>query len=219
MKVGTDGVLLGAWADLGTSKTILDIGTGSGLIALMVAQRNKNATIDAIEIDEDSFNQAVENVQISKWKTSIKVYHSSIQTFKPGKMYDTIISNPPYFSNGPDPVSTVRKKARNSRYLTKDDLIKSVNSLLLPDGAFNLIYPFLEGEQFINIAQENGLFLQKKVIIRSRKEMKPERLLLKFLKTKTKTEISELIIYQSGVEQKLYTEDYISLMKDFYLYM
>jgi len=217
MKVGTDGVLLGAWADLENSNSILDIGTGSGLIALMAAQRNPSAEIEAVEIDSPSCLQANENISRSKWKDRIRIYNVGIQDFDPGKRYETIISNPPFFGKGIKSNNPERNKARNSGFLTQQDLLEAIDRLMFPEGSFSLIYPYKEGSILIELFEKFGLYLADKMIVRSRKEMKPERLLLKFTRTNCILQTNELIIYESNNNQKQYTFDYISLTKDFYL--
>src|SRR6266850_1577807 len=131
MKVGTDAVLLGAWAGAAGAKTILDIGTGSGIIALMLAQRTPSyARIDAVEIEQSDFLQASENAQNSPWPEKIIVHHTSIQEYQTDSQYDLIICNPPYFINSLLPPSPFRKQARHAALLPNRDLLTAVKRLL-----------------------------------------------------------------------------------------
>ncbi|NJN77877.1 MAG: methyltransferase [Saprospiraceae bacterium] len=138
MKVGTDGVLLGAWADVLESESILDIGTGTGLIALIIAQRNQNAMVDAVEIDESSYEQAKQNFEESSWTKRLNIYQSSIQDYAKncGKQYDLIVSNPPYFVNSTKSKQEDKNQVRHTDSLSFEELIKSVNILLEISGRF-----------------------------------------------------------------------------------
>ncbi len=234
MKVGTDGVLLGAWAAVEGAKRILDIGTGTGLIALMMAQRNEKALIDAVEIDKKAYEEAKYNFEISKWSNRLSIFHDSIQDFakNTAEKYDFIISNPPYFINSTKSDKAAKNQVRHTDSLSFDELLNAVNQLLTKDGKFCVVLPFYEGEQFYNLATEpslsnrdtsgqakaNKLYCIKKVIVRGR-EFKPvERLLIEFSKEKKTYEENNLII-QNSPKRHDYTEDYINLTKDFYLFM
>lgn len=141
MKVGTDGTLLGAWTDVTKSRTILDIGTGTGLIALMLAQRSLTTQITAIDIDIDSVMQAESNVALSPWCDRVKVFCSSLQDFN-GSGYDTIVSNPPYFVNSLKCPNGHRTLARHTASLSYKDLFDGVTRMLSDDGEFSVIIPF-----------------------------------------------------------------------------
>ncbi len=155
MKVGTDGVLLGAWADCDNAKRILDIGTGTGLIALMMAQRSQ-AQIDAIEIDEHASEQAIENVNRSPWASRVNVINKSLQDYSKveNKAYDLIVSNPPYFQNSMFAPDKKRTDARHNSNLELEDLLKGAKKLLSNDGKLSIILPYLEGNMFILKASE-----------------------------------------------------------------
>ncbi len=140
MKVGTDGVLLGAWVNIFNAKSVLDIGTGTGLIALMIAQRS-TANILAVEIDADAVNQAIENVERSPWSGNIKVQHADFKTATFNTKFDVIVSNPPYFSDSLLSPDTHRSTARHTSELTYHDLISRVSGILAFKGEFSLIIP------------------------------------------------------------------------------
>ena len=165
MKVGTDGILLGAWCDLSDAKKVLDIGTGTGLIALMAAQRSReDAKIEAVEIDEDSYNQAVVNCKSSDWHQKINLYHLPIQEFaqKAQNVFDHIICNPPFFSGGTLSSSKDRNSVRHTIKLSHQDLLRSVRSLMSSSGKLSVILPHLEGLRFIEMAETYGFHCSKK---------------------------------------------------------
>jgi len=217
MKVGTDGVLLGAWANLRSSKLILDIGTGTGLIALMAAQRNTAAVIHGVDIDHESYLEACENISISPWQDRIKIFNENIINFEYGNQYDNIISNPPFFENGLRSDKSRRDLARSSLNLPAIDLIKSVIRLLSPAGRFSMIYPYQQGIDFAELAERNGLYLSNQTIVRSRSDRPPERLLMEFKPKLCTTLLKELVIYKQDVGHREYTADCIALTKDFYI--
>jgi tRNA1Val (adenine37-N6)-methyltransferase len=215
MKVGTDGVLLGAWANPKSSNTILDIGTGTGVIALMMAQRSlKNCTIVAVELEPDAFNQALENVRQSPWPQKIQVHQSAIQDFTTDKKFDLIISNPPYFQNSQKPPDEKRIQTRHTVTLSFQELIHAVVRLLDVNGKFNVILPYQEGLSFIALANQNQLYCTRQWSFRTRKEKPIERWLLEFAFKASPVEKGEVVLYDSGEE---WSEDYKSLTRDFYL--
>jgi tRNA1Val (adenine37-N6)-methyltransferase len=215
MKVGTDGVLLGAWVDVAGKKRILDLGTGSGVIALMLAQRTADdVLIDAIDISEKAIRQVRFNFDRSKWKTKMMAHHTSIQNFKPNDKYDCIVSNPPYFSKSLEPSDPDRKTAKHTVSLSPAELLISTKHLLKESGALNLVLPLVEGEQFIEIAESVGVFCTRKTALRTRPGKVIERLLLEFRFSKQHLWHSELLMYTEGIT---YSEEYRSLTGDFYL--
>lgn len=215
MKVGTDGVLLGAWVNVQGKSTLLDIGTGSGVIALMLAQRTlHDATIDAIDISEKDFHQAQKNFQSSPWKEKLASYHSSLQNFNPSRLYDCIVSNPPFFSNSLEPPDERRKKVRHTTTLTFEELILFSIRLMKPDGSLNLILPFTEGNRFIEMAMAQGLYCNRTTYFRTRRGKPVERILMELSFIKTIINSSEILLYEIGNAP---SAEYRSLTKDFYL--
>ncbi len=214
MKVGTDGVLLGAWATI-KAGNILDIGTGTGLIALMLAQRNKTALIDAIELEENAFLQAKENVKNCIWKEKISVYHCDIQLFNPKIKYDLIITNPPFFVNSTKAPNTLRNKARHTDTLSFSTLVDVVKRLLKPDGVFVLILPSLAAQQFVELAEKQYLFLTKQCSIKPNFTKPTKRMMMEFSFRKSVLIFEEIIIETE--KRHNYTQEYISLTQDFYL--
>lgn len=216
MKVGTDGVLLGAWVNCKSANNILDIGTGTGLISLMLAQKNKTVQILAIEIDKDAAIQANENIEDSKWKDRIIVKQISLQNFQTQEKFDLIVSNPPFFNNTFKAESDSRNNARQTESLSFNYLLERTASLLTANGKASFILPFSEKENFISIAKEQQLFLNNILYVKGNLKMEIKRILLEF--SFQETEIKEERI-SIEISRHNYTKEYIELVKDFYLKM
>lgn len=214
-KIGTDGVLLGAWVDVGTARRVLDIGTGTGVIALMLAQRTSPlATVDAVEIDEGDAAEARCNFERSPWATRITLYHSPIQEFMTTSRYDLIVTNPPYFSQSLEPPDDVRKRARHTVALSSPDLIAAADRLLADEGRFALILPVREATEFTGRAGASGLHCTRYCAFRTRSTKPVERLLLEFSRRASAPLREELVLYS---RDEVWTEQYRNLTKDFYL--
>jgi tRNA1Val (adenine37-N6)-methyltransferase len=214
-KVGTDGVLLGASADITRVGTILDVGTGTGLIAIMLAQRC-NATIVAIEPDDSSFIQSCGNVKNCKWHNRIRVEHTRLQDFNPEvDKFDLVVINPPYFNNSiknPDPHKSA---ARHNDNLTSADILFNTSRLLKEDGRLQVIMPFVEGSIFIAEANNFGFYCNTVLKIKPTPSSEIRRLILTFNRFQEKTTESFLTIEHGRRHE--FTEEYINLTKDFYL--
>ncbi|GGX22319.1 tRNA1(Val) (adenine(37)-N6)-methyltransferase [Aquimarina muelleri] len=219
MKIGTDGVLLGAWAPIKESVTsVLDIGTGTGVIALMAAQRCQAEIIDALEIDADAYEQAVENFEESFWGDRLFCYHASFQEFveEIEETYDLLISNPPFYVEEYKSSNLKRDIARFEDALPFEHLLIGGAKLLSDQGQFALILPYKEEEEILTIARQVGLFPQKITRVKGTPSSAIKRSLLLLGKEQQDFESDELIIESSRHE---YTEAYINLTKDFYLKM
>lgn len=222
MKVGTDGVLLGAWCSLKTSPNkILDIGSGTGLIALMMAQRSNAMTIDAVEIDENAYEQTVENFEKSDWRDRLFCYHSSFQDFvfelnEDDEKYDLIVSNPPFYTDAFQTNDSARNKARFSSALPFQKLLSGAADLLSPSGRLAVIIPCKEEINFISIALKFQLFLVRICRVKGSHTSDEKRSLLEFSFKEKKIEKQTLVIETSRHQ---YTKQYIDLVKDFYLKM
>ena len=217
MKVGTDGVLLGAWANLDFNpSSMLDIGAGTGLIALMMAQRCDAETIDAIELNDEAYEQTVENFENSDWADRLFCYHASLQEFTDEieDKYDFIISNPPFYTSTYKELSEERAMARHSESLTYADLLESTSKLLSENGNCAFIIPFEEAENFIKIAEENKLYPNRITRVKGSINTAIKRSLLQFSFIKTEIAYSELTLELS---RHNYTEEYKNLVQDFYL--
>ncbi|WP_246843940.1 methyltransferase, partial [Hydrocoleum sp. CS-953] len=195
MKVGTDGTLLGAWVDVSGAEKILDIGTGTGLITLMLAQRS-SANIDAVEIDINSSIQARENVELSPWSDRVKVENSSIQKYTEfcQKRYDLIVSNPPFFENALKTANRARTVARHTDFLSQDDLLQAAVKLLSETGRLAVIYPVEQAENFHGKAEYFGLFCQRILYVKSMPEIPTKRILMELSKNKLPLQENTLTI-------------------------
>lgn len=216
MKVGTDGVLLGAWTNIQEhAKSALDIGTGTGIIALMLAQRSK-AYITAIEIEENAFSQAIDNVENSKWNDRINIIHCSLQNFKPKDKYDVIVSNPPFFHKSMKSNNTAKNIARHSDSLNFDSLIKFTSLYLSKNGNASFIIPYDSKTNFISIAEKYFLYPKKTCVIKGNEKANAKRILIELTHHNSYVEENSMII---ELKRHVYTEEYINLTKDFYLKM
>jgi tRNA1Val (adenine37-N6)-methyltransferase len=214
-KVGTDGVLLGAYADVSGREKILDIGTGTGLIALMIAQRCE-AEIVAIEPDHDSFIQAEENVMKSKWSGRIKVVNCLLQDYMPlHQRFDLIVTNPPFFIDSLKNPDQAKSKARHNDNLTHSDILYGAERLIEPGGLLQVIMPYAEGNIFLAEASEFGFFCNSIIKIRPTSSSEIRRLILGFSRTR-KPAIERFLTIEKGKRHE-FTEEYINLTKDFYL--
>ena len=216
-KVGTDAVLIGSWAQVEKARNILDIGTGTGIIALMMAQKS-NAHIDAIDIEQSSFEQAQENVSHSQWHDRISVHHSSLQDFAKGResKYDVIITNPPYFVDSYKAPDEERSHARHNDTLPFTDLVGGVKQLLSPEGKFYIILPTREATDFKNLAEKKGLYLVKRLRVKTKLINDTEkRHLMQFSFSKHPLTDQTLSIEKEGHHD--YTDEYKLLTGDFYL--
>lgn len=219
MKVGTDGVLLGAWCSVEDAASVLDIGTGTGLVSLMVAQRS-TADIVAVELDESAACQAGENVAESPWKDRIEVVCSAIQAYasQSGRRFDRIVSNPPYFQDSLKSPKEGRSLARHTDSLSYEELVKAVVSLLNPGGLFSVIVPTTEFADMERCASVVGLHCVRRTDVLPTPTVLSKRVLAEFSMEEDKeTKCDALIIEESGRHQ--YSSDYIALTRDFYLKM
>ena len=220
MKVGTDGVLLGAWTPLENNPfSILDIGTGTGIIALMLAQRSHAEQIDALEIDEDAYEQATDNFENSPWNDRLFCFHAALEEFveEPEDEYDIIVSNPPFFSEDYKSDNSQRNLARFQDAMPFEDLIEAAALLLSENGIFAVIIPFKEEEKFLALAHEYELYPLKITRVKGTPTSEIKRSLLAFSRNEnSEFPIDELIIETARHQ---YTPEYIELTKDFYLKM
>jgi len=227
MKIGTDGVLLGAWASLSHfPRTILDIGAGTGVISLQLAQRDPEAQIDAIEIDEHAFEQCTDNFENSPWADRLFCYHASLQEFaqelieeeeeEEQHSYDLIISNPPFYTDHYKTQDEQRDLARFTDALPFEHLIVCAAHLLTETGRFCVILPKKEEEKFVALALEQQLSVLRKCDMRGTSTSPVKRVLLEFSFLQTETISEELVI---EITRHQYTPEYIALVSDYYLKM
>lgn len=217
MKIGTDAVLLGAWAPCATETRILDIGTGSGILALMMAQRNPGVPVDAVEIDDEAAASAARNARLSPWNGNINVINSSLQLFAPGKQhgYSLIICNPPFFTNALKAPDRARNTARHNDSLPVNELLDISGRLLSEKGKAVFIMPAADIDNWLSLAAIYNLYLTHRTLVRSYTEREPHRALLAFSNTpQPETIEDEICIYSA---RNIYSAEYRSLTRDFYL--
>jgi tRNA1Val (adenine37-N6)-methyltransferase len=218
MKVGTDGVLLGAWAPVkDTDEEMLDIGCGSGLIALMLAQRTSKVRITGIDIDAGAVLQSSLNFLNSPWPEKLRAVHQALHQFamECEQRYDLIISNPPYFSNSLKAPDKARSTARHTDTLNSNDLLRISSLLLKETGRICLILPVDEGLQYLNTASNYGLFISRQTKVFPKPGSKAKRLLFELVKIPCECVYSEITI--ESEHRHVYSEEFTKLVKDFYL--
>lgn len=219
MKIGTDGVLLGAWTSVKRNPfSVLDIGSGTGILSLMIAQRSFAEQIEAIEIDDNAYEQCSENFENSPWNDRLFCYHASLLEFveEVEDAFDLIICNPPFYSEGYKTENKPRDLARFNDAMPFKHIIYAVAHLLAEDGLFSIVIPKKEEDDFVALANTIGLFPQRILHVRGNPDAEVKRSLIEFSYTEKEVEISKLII---ETDRHNYTEDYINLTKDFYLKM
>ena len=219
MKIGTDGVLLGAWTSIDHGPhSILDIGSGTGILALMLAQRSNADIIDAIEIDGSAYEQCVDNFEASLWADRLFCYHAALDEFvdEIGETYDLIISNPPFYSETVSSGNDSRDMARQNQSLPFKDLLHGVSKLLAETGSFSTIIPSKEENEFLKIAARHHLFPKRITHVKGRLGTEVKRSLLE-LRFKESEVIRDMLTIE--LERHRYTEAYIGLTEDFYLKM
>lgn len=216
MKVGTDGVLLGAWASVEQCATLLDVGTGSGLIALMLAQRNRNAKVTAIDIDQNACLQARDNVDASPYTKRINVINTSFQQFAlhPPRLYDLVVSNPPFFTRSLLPPDAGRADARHSVSLSLEALIRDAHRCLSPVGRLALILPADRLAEMKALSAHAGFMLRRLTGVVPSPGKPVRRLLAELSLSPGELEVTELLL---EVSRHHYSPAYIELVRDFYL--
>lgn len=217
MKVNTDGVLLGAWVNVTGATNILDVGSGTGVIALMLAQRSPESTIHAVEIDAAAVEAAKENVVNSQWSNRVEVFCSSFQDFanSSSQRYSLVVSNPPFFIQSLKSPAASRNLSRHAELLPYEDLVEGISKVLDQDGVFAAIFPYVESSVFIALAANHGLYCVRKTYVHPFVGGKIKRVLLELSRTRGPIEERDLAI-ELGVD-KGYTEEYKLLTRDFYL--
>jgi tRNA1Val (adenine37-N6)-methyltransferase len=219
MKVGTDSVLLAAWTCVEQANRILDAGTGSGLLALMMAQKNPDAVIVAIDIDENAVLQAIINTKKSQWADRISVEHISLQNFtkQTKEKFDLIVCNPPFFINSLQNIDNQKTIARHTTRLSHSELLFCAEKLLFDNGKLAIVLPIAEGENCIELAKNYNLFCSKKTTVYPNPSAPCKRLLLEFIKNiESKTIITNKLTIETGQRHE-YTGEFKLLVKDFYL--
>ncbi len=215
MKVGTDGVLLGAYVDCGNAERILDIGTGTGLLCLMLAQKCEAKIIRGIDINAEAVEIAKFNVEQSPWADRINIFHSSVQDFVPAEKYDLIVSNPPFYTTDVVAPDKGRALARHDLSLNVSELVASVDRLLSQDGRCCVIYPTEQCQLFENEALKYGLYALRRLYVSSRPDVSPIRTIVELSRKQCETECDSLYI-ENGARHD-FSDKYKSLTRDYYL--
>ncbi|TRX34016.1 methyltransferase [Flavobacterium sp. ZT3R18] len=220
MKIGTDGVLLGAWAPIDNNPfSVLDIGTGTGIIALMLSQRSNAQQIDALEIDDEAYEQAVDNFENSPWSDRLFCFHAGLDEFveEPEDEYDLIVSNPPFYTDDYKSENEQRDIARFADAMPFEDLVEAADLLLSENGVFAVIIPFKEEGNFMALAKEYELYPIKITRVKGTPTTEIKRSLLAFSRKENATVLTNELIIETA--RHVYTPEYIELTKDFYLKM
>lgn len=220
MKVGTDGVLLGAWTPVNHNPfSILDIGTGTGVIALMLAQRSNAQQIDALEIDEDAYEQATDNFENSDWNDRLFCFHAGLDEFveEPEDEYNLIVSNPPFYNEDYKSSNEQRDLARFQDAMPFEDLVEAADLLLSENGIFSVIIPFKEESTFLALAKEYELYPIKITRVKGTPTSEIKRSLLAFSRKEIASFPIDVLIIETA--RHIYTPEYIALTTDFYLKM
>lgn len=227
MKIGTDGVLLGAWASVDHNPySILDIGSGTGIISLMLAQRSIADNIEAIELDDAAYEQCTENFEASTWADRLFCFHAGFDEFvdeyatdetDEDELYDLIVSNPPFYAEDVTSGNEARDNARQNTSLPFNELLSGASKLLSKNGIFSTIIPFKEEEEFVKLAATFQLFPKRITRVKGNANAEVKRSLLEFTKKLSSNLKTEGLVIEK--DRHIYTEDYINLTKDFYLKM
>ena len=214
MKVGTDGCLLGGWFDCSRSRNILDVGSGSGLIAIMAAQRCR-ATVTGVEIDCDAARQATENVKNSPWSDRISIINEDLLSYTTEERFDTIVSNPPYFVNSLKCDNDARTTARHSDTLSNDSFFKKCKKLLTEDGRVSIIIPSDISTDWQEVAINNGFHVSRITHIKTTPNKMAKRVLIEFSTCKPQEMHEETLILEKS--RGVYSDEAQEILKDFYL--
>ncbi len=219
MKLGTDSVLLGAWTFSSGPEKVLDIGTGTGVIALIIAQNNSEALVDGVEIDSDSASQAAVNFNQSPFGERLRVIHQDIQSFSENneERYDLLVCNPPFFTGGTLSEISSRNAVRHTVKLPHADLIHAARMLLNEQGRLNLILPYIEGLRFEELAKNYGFYVRKITEVFTKSNKPVERLLMSFSKKEGFVEKESIAIQKDSDLRNDWTDEYKKLTEDFYL--
>lgn len=222
MKVTTDSCFFGAWTAREMQnekleiKNALDIGAGTGLLSLMVAQKNQ-IEMDAVEIDDTASRQAKENIEASPWKDSVRIFNEDILSFQPGKKYDCIVSNPPFYENELASEQSKKNIAHHSEQLTISQVLKLIKTHLQPEGIFFLMFPFKRKDEIERLLRKNELHVSSSVILSQSVKHSPFRMIIKGTVGKTIAANSTSVSIWD--EHQQYTSQFVELLKDYYLYL
>ena len=215
MKIGTDGILIGAWVNVSNKFKALDIGSGTGIISLMLCQRNLNLELDSVELSPSAIMDAKINIENCNWSNRIKLFHQDLKDFHPDSNYDLIVSNPPYFKKSLKPSNSERSKARHQNDLKLEDILKFSNQNLTKDGSLNIILPFEQKSEAIEFAKKHGFNSVRECDVHPKPNKAPHRILIEFSRNENKQIIKESLVIEKAGRHN-YSEDYKKLTREFY---
>ena len=215
MKIGTDGILIGAWVNVSNKFKALDIGSGTGIISLMLCQRNLNLELDSVELSPSAIMDAKINIENCNWSNRIKLFHQDLKDFHPDSNYDLIVSNPPYFKKSLQSSNSERSKARHQNDLKLEDIIKFSNQNLTKDGTLNIILPFEQKKEAKEFAKKYELKSIRECAVYPKPEKAPHRILIEFSRNENKQIIKESLVIEKAGRHN-YSEDYKKLTREFY---
>lgn len=216
MRVGTDAVLFAQWVDVMSSDNALDIGTGSGIIPLILAQKGVGS-VDAVELDSDSYEEANLNFNISVYSEKLSVVQNDVRDYAANneKKYDLIVSNPPFYASDVKPIKEKKVMARHVSTLSFRDLIVAAKKMMKEDARFALVLPYYESRLFIKEAESLGFYLQKEFLISPIEGKEPNRVNMQFVLNEV--ESVETVLFTIRNKDYSYTEEYKEFLKEFYL--
>ena len=215
MKIGTDGILIGSWVNVSKKFRALDIGSGTGIITIMLCQRNLNLELDSIELSANAIMDAKINIENCNWSDRIKLFHQDLKKFHPDSNYDLIVSNPPYFKKSLQPSNSERSKARHQNDLKLEDILKFSKQHLTKDGSLNTILPFEQKSEAIEFAKKHGLNAIRECAVYPKPNKAPHRILIEFSRIENKQMIKESLVIEKAGRHN-YSEDYKKLTREFY---
>ena len=215
MKIGTDGILIGAWVNVSKKFKALDIGSGTGIISIMLCQRNLNLELDSIEISPSAIIDAKINIENCNWSNRIKLFQQDLKDFHPDSNYDLIVSNPPYFKESLKPSDSERLKARHQNDLKLEDILKFSKQNLTKDGSLNLILPFEQKSEAVEFAKKYGLNSIRECAVYPKPNKAPHRILIEFSRNENKQIIKESLVIEKDGRHN-YSEGYKKLTREFY---
>lgn len=216
MRIGTDAVLFAQWVGVSSSDNVLDIGTGSGIIPMILSQKGANS-IDAVELDADSYEEAKQNFSISAWNEKLNVFNSDVRIFADeiDKKYDLIVSNPPFYASDVKPIKEKKVMARHVSTLSFRDLLLSAKKMMKDNSRFALVLPFYESRLFIKEAEQFGFNLQKEMQIIPIEGKESNRVNMQFVFGEV--DVVETKCFTMRNKDYSYTEEYRGFLKDYYL--